>query len=63
MRNFKCLSCYKINNSEDWNDATISHYNDAITEIEDDTERIGCDYICPSCNKKIDGQHIEEVNE
>ena len=61
MRLFKCPSCGEENTSEQWNEATISHYRKAGYARTQSRDSVISWYYCPSCGMKIDGKYIKRI--
>lgn len=59
----KCPKCEESNTAEDWNKTTAQSVigepdTDFVFDIADETGRVPYFYVCPSCDRQVQGSEL-----
>jgi uncharacterized protein YlaI len=61
IKTYICPECGKESTADEWNEATMGHYETYDIGLIDDEDSKGmCDFMCPSCLNIIAGKYIKE---
>ena len=61
MKKFQCTECEEVSTALEWNIQTARVYGEGNDPIEDVETRGGCWFTCPKCEKRNDGEDLEEL--